>query len=80
MSESPGAYFTLRSTNGVTIVTFINPKVVLDVRGPLYDLVEKEGHKRLILNSRERELSLEPVTDRGFDPAQKEGRRRWGES
>jgi anti-sigma B factor antagonist len=50
MSESPGAHFTLKSTDGVTIVTFINPKVVLDVRGPLYDLVEKEGHKRLILN------------------------------
>ncbi len=62
MSESPAAHFTLRSTDGVTIVTFVNPKVVLDVREPLYDLVEKEGHRRLILNFENvRFLSSAPI-------------------
>lgn len=50
MSESAAPQFTLRSTNGVTIVTFVNPKVSLEVREPLYDLVAKQGQSRIILN------------------------------
>jgi anti-sigma B factor antagonist len=62
MSESPVAHFTLKSTNGVTIVTFVNSKVVLDVREPLYELVEKEGHRRIILNFENvRFLSSAPI-------------------
>jgi anti-sigma B factor antagonist len=50
MSGSRSEHFTLKSTSGVTIVTFINSKVVLEVREPLYQLVENEGHRRIVLN------------------------------
>ncbi len=50
MSESPAAHFTARTINDIIIVTFITPKVGLGVREPLYDLVEKERHQRIILN------------------------------
>jgi anti-anti-sigma factor len=62
MSGSPAEHFNLKSTNGVTIATFTNPKVVLDVREPLYDLVERQGHKRIVLNFENvRFLSSAPI-------------------
>jgi anti-sigma B factor antagonist len=50
MSGSPADYFTLKSTGGVTVATFLNPKIVLEVREPLYALVESQGHRRIVLN------------------------------
>ena len=62
MSESPAEHFTLKSTNGVTIATFVNPKIVLDVREPLYDLVETKGNRRIVLNFENvRFLSSAPI-------------------
>jgi anti-anti-sigma factor len=62
MSESPAEHFTLKSSNGVTIATFTHSKVVLEVREPLYDLVETQGHRRIVLNFENvRFLSSAPI-------------------
>jgi anti-sigma B factor antagonist len=50
MSPTSAPHFLVKSVNGVAIATFVNPKVVLEAREPLYELMEKEGHKRIILN------------------------------
>jgi anti-sigma B factor antagonist len=50
MSTTSAPHFLVKSINGVAIATFVNAKVVLEAREPLYDLVEKEGHKRILLN------------------------------
>jgi anti-sigma B factor antagonist len=50
MSTTSAPHFLVKSINGVAIATFVNAKVVLEAREPLYDLVEKEGHKRIVLN------------------------------
>jgi anti-sigma B factor antagonist len=50
MSALSAPHFLVKSVNGVTIATFVNSKVVLEAREPLYDLVDKEGHKRIVLN------------------------------
>lgn len=50
ISLPSAGHFLVKSVNGGTIVTFANPKVVLEAREPLYDLVEKEGHRRIVLN------------------------------
>ena len=62
MSESPAAHFTVRSVNDIVIATFTAPKVVLGMREPLYDLVEKDHHRRIILNFENvRFLSSAPI-------------------
>jgi anti-sigma B factor antagonist len=50
MSTTSAPHFLVKSINGVAVATFVNAKVVLEAREPLYDLVEKEGHKRIVLN------------------------------
>jgi anti-sigma B factor antagonist len=50
MSTTSAPHFVVKSINGVAIATFVNAKVVLDAREPLYELMEKEGHKRILLN------------------------------
>jgi anti-sigma B factor antagonist len=62
MSPPSDPEFLVKIVDGVTIVTFTNPKVGLGVREPLYALVENEGHKRIVLNFREvRVLSSAPI-------------------
>lgn len=62
MSAPSAPHFLVKSVNGVTIATFVNPKVVLEAREPLYDLVDKDGHKRIVLNFRNvRFVSSAPI-------------------
>jgi anti-sigma B factor antagonist len=62
MSALSAPHFLVKSVNGVTIATFVNSKVVLEAREPLYDLVDKEGHKRIVLNFRNvRFVSSAPI-------------------
>jgi anti-sigma B factor antagonist len=50
MMPSSDPHFRLEVVDGVTIVHFMGPKITVDVREPLYRLVEQEGHQRLLLN------------------------------
>lgn len=43
-------YLRLKSQNGVTIVNFVDIQISPDAKELLYGLVEKKGHKRLLLN------------------------------
>jgi anti-sigma B factor antagonist len=62
MSESPADHFVIKSVAGATIATFVGPKIVLEAREPLYELVEKDGQKRIVLNFRNvRFLSSAPI-------------------
>jgi anti-anti-sigma factor len=50
MLQGPDPHFRLETTDGITIVHLIGPKLTLEVRDPLYRLVDHEGHKALLLN------------------------------
>ena len=41
--------FRLETISGITVITF-DAKVVPETKDPLYDLVENEGHRRLLLD------------------------------
>ena len=43
--------FRLETISGITVITF-DAKVVPETKDPLYDLVENEGHRRLLLDFR----------------------------
>ena len=49
MSQVPDQHFRLEVVDGVTIVRLAGPKLVLDASGPLYGLVDEDGHRKLLL-------------------------------
>src|SRR4051794_15427842 len=55
MSQGPRRHLRLESIDGVTVVSFVDSKIVTEeniqeVGDQLYSLVEDEGHKQLLLN------------------------------
>src|SRR5689334_4960447 len=50
MSPSSDPYFRLDNIKGITVVTFLGPKLGIEVRDSLYSLVDQERHKSLLLN------------------------------
>ena len=50
MSLAPGRHFRLEIIDGITVVHLVGPKLSLEASGPLYDLVEQDGPRRLLLN------------------------------
>jgi anti-sigma B factor antagonist len=55
MSTGPRRHLRLETIDGVTVVSFVDTKIVTEeniqeVGDQLYSLVEKEGHKQLLLN------------------------------
>ena len=55
MSQAPRRHLRLENVDGVTVVSFVDTKIVTDeniqeVGDQLYSLVEDEGHKNLLLN------------------------------
>jgi anti-sigma B factor antagonist len=55
MSTGPRRHLRLETIDGVTVVSFVDTKIVTEeniqeVGDQLYSLVEKEGHKKLLLN------------------------------
>jgi anti-sigma B factor antagonist len=55
MSQGPRRHLRLESVDGVTVVSFVESKIVTEeniqeVGDQLYSLVEDEGHKNLLLN------------------------------
>jgi anti-sigma B factor antagonist len=55
MSQAPRRHLRLENVDGVTVVSFVDTKIVTDeniqeVGDQLYSLVEDEGHKELLLN------------------------------
>lgn len=55
MSEGPRRHLHLETVEGVTVVSFVDSKIVSDeaiqeVGDQLYALVEEEGHKNILLN------------------------------
>ena len=55
MSQAPRRHLRLENVDGVTVVSFVDTKIVTDeniqeVGDQLYSLVEDEGHKQLLLN------------------------------
>jgi anti-sigma B factor antagonist len=55
MSTGPRRHLRLESIDGVTVVSFVDTKIVTEeniqeVGDQLYSLVEQEGHKQLLLN------------------------------
>lgn len=55
MSQQPRRHLRLESIEGVTVVSFVDTKIVTEeniqeVGEQLYELVESQGHKTLLLN------------------------------
>jgi anti-sigma B factor antagonist len=55
MSQAPSSRLRLENVDGVTIVSFadtriVDEEVVKEVGDQLYDLVDVEGHKKLLVN------------------------------
>ncbi len=55
MSIGPRKHLRLETIDGVTVVSFVDSKIVTDeniqeVGDQLYSLVEQEGHRQLLLN------------------------------
>ena len=55
MSQAPRRHLRLENVDGVTVVSFVDTKIVTEeniqeVGDQLYSLVEDEGHKNLLLN------------------------------
>ncbi len=55
MSQPSRRHLRLESVDGVTVVSFVDTKIVTEeniqeVGDQLYSLVEQEGHKQLLLN------------------------------
>ncbi len=55
MSQGPRRHLRLENVDGVTVVSFVESKIVTEeniqeVGDQLYSLVEDEGHKNLLLN------------------------------
>ncbi len=50
MSQVPGQHFRLEVVDGVTVVRLVGPKLVIDAGGPLYGLVDEDGHRKLLLD------------------------------
>jgi anti-sigma B factor antagonist len=55
MSQAPRRHLRLESIDGITVVSFVDTKIVTEeniqeVGEQLYSLVEDEGHNRLLLN------------------------------
>lgn len=55
MSQGPRRHLRLESIDGVTVVSFVDTKIVTEeniqeVGDQLYSLVEQEGHRQLLLN------------------------------
>jgi anti-sigma B factor antagonist len=50
MSQASNAHYHLEIVDGVTVVHFADQKIVTEVNEQLSALVEKEGHRRLLLN------------------------------
>ncbi len=50
MSQETSQPFTLEQTGTVTIVRFAGPKLGLAAREGLYDLVENQGRRQIVLN------------------------------
>ena len=55
MSQAPRPHLQLENHGGITIVSFVDTKIVseeniTEVGDQLYSLVEEQGHKRLLLN------------------------------
>ena len=55
MSQAPRRHLRLETIGGVTVVSFVDSKIVTEeniqeVGDQLYSLVEDEGHKQLLLN------------------------------
>jgi anti-sigma B factor antagonist len=55
MSQASRRHLRLENVNGVTVVSFVDSKIVTEeniqeVGDQLYSLVEDEGHKHLLLN------------------------------
>lgn len=55
MSQASRRHLRLETIDGVTVVSFVDTKIVTDeniqeVGDQLYSLVEDEGHKQLLLN------------------------------
>ena len=55
MSQGPRRHLRLENVDGVTVVSFVESKIVTEeniqeVGDQLYSLVEDEGHKSLLLN------------------------------
>jgi anti-sigma B factor antagonist len=50
VSEGTSQPFTVQQAGDVTIVRFAGPKLGLGAKEALYDLVETQGHRQLVLN------------------------------
>ena len=50
MCQVSGQHFRLEMVDGVTVVHLNGPKLVIDASGPLSDLVEEGGHRKLVLD------------------------------
>ena len=55
MSQAPRRHLRLESIDGVTVVSFVDTKIVTEeniqeVGDQLYSLVEDEGHTKILLN------------------------------
>jgi anti-anti-sigma factor len=50
MSESNTPPLVLKSVAGVTVASIASPKLGLDARDALYELVDKNGAKKIVLN------------------------------
>jgi anti-sigma B factor antagonist len=55
MSQAPRRHLRLENINGVTVVSFVDTKIVTEeniqeVGDQLYSLVEEDGYKQLLLN------------------------------
>ena len=55
MSQGPRRHLRLETIDGVTVVSFVDTKIVTEeniqeVGDQLYSLVEAEGHKQILLN------------------------------
>ena len=66
MSQAPRRHLQLENVDGVTVVSFLDGRIVDDelikeIGDQLYSLVEVEGHKQLLLNFRQRRVLL-PAT------------------
>jgi anti-sigma B factor antagonist len=48
--HSLSRYFRLESVNGITVVSFVDIQIAPDAKDLLYDLAQKQGHKKLVLN------------------------------
>src|SRR4051794_20810262 len=62
MSQNSPQPLVVRNIEGIAIVNFINPKIGIDDRSALYELVEKHGYRRVVLNFENvRFLSSAPI-------------------